>query len=367
MFLGIITAADAQQRVVRFEGGRKKVAESAAKADSLLLKQIIKIDTLLSTDSLGKIDTLITRDTTMVADTTSLAKAELAVAAKDSTGKKSKKEIPAIPKKRFSFTQDTIPAGRVTLLSLIPGVGQVYNRQYWKVPVTYALIGGFIAGGVISSNTYQKSKLEWERSVNLHLPQSQQDYARSKMENDGTTRTVLYSLAAATYLYQIADATFNYRGKVDHIRKATTLAAIFPGAGFIYTRTYWRLPIYYGGFIALATVIDYNSRNYNRYAKAYNSLTDKDPTTIDEFNGRYTPEMLQNVRNQYRRNRDFGIICMVGAYILSIVDTHVIATLKNWDISPDLSMTIEPTLIDNSMHRASSVPSGGGLALKIKF
>lgn len=326
----------AQQRIIRYEGGKKKVLTGA---DSTAIR-----------DSLIKIDSI---DTAFLASKTVLAKGKDTVA----------KPV----KRKWNLTKDTIPAGQLTLLSLVPGVGQIYNRQYWKVPVFYGAIGGFIAGGIITSHSYDVARTEWQRTVDLNMPQYLRDKAQAKMENYGTARTALYAMAAATYLYQVADATFNYRGKTDHVRKATILAAVFPGAGFIYTRTYWRIPIYYGGFIVLGTVIDYNNRSYERYAAAYNALTDNDPTTSDEFNGRYTPEMLQNARNNYRRNRDLGIIALAAAYILSIVDTHVVASLKNWDVSPDLSMTVEPTVIDNSIRGVTSVPSGAGLSLKLRF
>lgn len=330
ILLGVINLGYAQQRVIRYDGGRRTIE---TKKDTLAIIDSLQIDTTLLKTVAGKIE----------------------------------KTDSVKERKKFRILPDSLSAGKVTLLSLIPGVGQAYNKQYWKIPVVYGIMGGLIAGGLITSKSYNDYRLEWQRTVDLKLPQSIQDQAQGKMERQGAARTVFYSLAAATYLYQVADATFNYRGKVDHIRKATTLAAIFPGAGFIYTRTYWRLPIYYGGFITLATVIDYNNRSYQRYNKAFNDLTDTDPTTVDEFNGRYSPEMLQNARNQYRRNRDLGIIAIVGAYILSIIDTHVIATLKNWDISPDLSMVIEPTIINNSTPKLSSVPQGAGLSLKIKF
>lgn len=326
----------AQQRIIRYEGGRKKVLTGA---DSLAIR-----DSLMKRDSI---------DTTFLVTKTEL--------------KKSKDTLAKPVKHKWNLTRDTIEAGKLTMLSLIPGLGQVYNRQYWKVPVIYGAIGGFVAGGLISSNLYNNARADWHRVINLNLPMEIRQDAQIKMENYNTARTAFYVMAAATYLYQVADATFNYRGKTDHVRKATIMAAAFPGAGFLYTKTYWRLPIYYGGFIVLGTVIDYNNRSYERYADAYNALTDADPGTVDEFNGRYTPEMLQNARNNYRRNRDFGIIAIVAAYVLSIVDTHVIASLKNWDVSPDLSMTVEPTVINNSIHGAPAVPSGAGLSLKLRF
>lgn len=276
-----------------------------------------------------------------------------------------------LAKPKFRITQDTISAGRHTIFSLIaPGYGQIYNRQPWKLPVLYAGVGGFLTGGFLFNSKYKDYKAEYQRAVDLRLPPDIQKRARTRMRNAGSGQTLMFAMAGATYLYFVADAVFNYRGPVDPVRKATTLAAVFPGMGFVYTKTYWRIPIYYGGFIALATVIDYNGRNYQRYKTAYNALTDGNPSTVDEFNGRYSPEVLSRVRSSYRRDRDLAIIGLAAAYILSVVDTYVIASLKNWDIDEDLSVRIEPTQIDTRFNGRSYSPSQGnayGLALKLRF
>ena len=36
---------------------------------------------------------------------------------------------------------------------------------------------------------------------------------------------------------------------------------------------------------------------------------------------------------------------MVGVYLLAVVDAYVDASLTNFDISPDLSMQVAPTLL----------------------
>lgn len=274
-------------------------------------------------------------------------------------------------KPKFRITQDTISAGRHTIFSLIaPGYGQIYNRQAWKLPILYAGVGGFLTGGLLFHSQYKDYKAEYQRTVDLRLPPDVQKRARTRMRNAGSGQTLMFAMSGATYLYFVADAVFHYRGPVDPVRKATTLAAIFPGMGFVYTKTYWRIPIYYGGFIALATVIDYNNRNYQRYKTAYDALTDGNPSTVDEFNGRYSPEMLSRVRSSYRRDRDLAIIGMAAAYLLSVVDTYVIATLKNWDVDENLSVRIEPTQIDTRFNGRSYSPSQGtqyGLALKLRF
>lgn len=284
-----------------------------------------------------------------------------------------------VKKHRFRITQDTLRAGRVTLFSaLAPGFGQIYNRQAWKLPIVYGGIGGFLTGGFIYSSKHKDYKAEYQRTLDLRLPPEVQRVARNKMRRANSTKTLMFGMAGATYLYSIADAVFKYRGPVDPVRKATTLAAIFPGMGFVYTKTYWRLPIYYGGYIALATVIDYNNRSYQRYKTAYDLATDGNPATVDEFGGRYSPELLAKVRKDYRRDRDLAIIGMAAAYVLSIVDTYVIANLKNWDVDEDLSantLRIEPSVQDNRMQvgneRRLASPSAPattyGLALRWRF
>lgn len=321
--------------------------------------------TAMAADSLSKDSTAGSKK--IVPD--SLAKRELAKAdslAVDTLSRAYRRSM----RTPFSVTRDTMRAGRVTLLSLVaPGFGQVYNRQYWKLPIIYAGIGGFVAGGMIFNNQYQTLKNDYQRTVDLGLPPEAQQSAKAKMMQMGSSRTLMFALAGATYLYSIADAAFNYRGNVDPIRKATTLAAVFPGMGFVYTKTYWRLPIYYGGFIALATVIDYNGRSYQRYRDAYNALTDGNPATVDEFNGKYSPELIARVRNAYRRDRDLAIIGMAAAYLLSILDTYVIASLKNWDVSDDLAFRVEPTIIDTRFNAKdmNSAPAGYGLAMRLRF
>lgn len=271
-------------------------------------------------------------------------------------------------KKHFDLLRDTLSPGAALGLSLVPGMGQIYNRQWWKVPIFYTLMGGGVAGGVIYGNLSAQTKIKWQNSVNAGADVSVTNSLRKKMQRESDLSAAMYVVAGLTYFYSVADATFNYRGRMNHIRKATTLAALFPGAGFIYTKTYWRIPIYYGGFAVLGSVVDYNNRNYVRYKTAYDLVVAADPNNPDEFNGRYSADLLKNVRDAYRRDRDFGIIALVAVYLLSVVDTYVIATLKNWDVSDDLSVTVEPAFFDKRLGESGgALPSGAGMSLKLKF
>jgi hypothetical protein len=151
---------------------------------------------------------------------------------------------------------------------------------------------------------------------------------------------------------------------------------VCPGAGQIYNKSYWRVPIVVGGFATTIYCIDWNNRGYQRFQKAYRLKVayDNNPELYpdgspDEFGGRYNTSFLKNLRNSYRRNRDLCIILTAGLYILQIVDAHVDAHLRTYDISKDLSVSLSPT-IGYSYNRMSPYTGGGttlGMNLSLTF
>ncbi len=369
------SSAQVVRKVVRVDGGKRTVMDvriDTALRDSMLRDSLVRdslVSVLALSDSLEK-DSLAIISRGALDDTVRMADSSVQVV----YHKHQWKNMPvagaaaAIETQKFSLTRDTISPTAHFVLSLVPGMGQIYNRQWYKAPIFIGLIGGFTAGGIIASGNYQTAKDDWHRAIDLNLPSDVTDPLERKMKQLGTIRTIFYSAAAVTYLYQIADATFKYRGYMNPIRKATILSAVFPGAGFIYTKTYWRLPIYYGGFAVAATVVDYNNRYYQRYKDAYDAMTDGDPSTVDEFHGRYTEDQLSNARDAYRRDRDLGIIIMAGIYVLNVIDTYVIATLKNWEVDEKLSVNVRPTVFrEYAYTKSGGYMSGTGLSLVLRF
>ena len=57
----------------------------------------------------------------------------------------------------------------------------------------------------------------------------------------------------------------------------------------------------------------------------------------------------------FRRYRDLSIFAFIGVYLISIIDAYVDAELSNFDITPDLSMKVEPAVIDNKTSSAPTV------------
>jgi len=56
------------------------------------------------------------------------------------------------PTIKKSFFKDGYPSPKkAALIAVIPGMGQIYNKKYWKLPIVYGALGGVIYS--INSNT----------------------------------------------------------------------------------------------------------------------------------------------------------------------------------------------------------------------
>jgi hypothetical protein len=173
-------------------------------------------------------------------------------------------------------------------------------------------------------------------------------------------------------------------------RKAMLLAAVFPGAGQAYNKKYWKIPLVYGGFFGLGYAVWWNQGRYNVYRKGLFSLLNEptgtlpavDPNTgltrygnvviggkvyypIPGTDGRANLSLdVARVRvNKFRRDRDYALIMSFLFYLMQMVDAHVDAHLKEFDVNPQLKVSIEPTVNQNAFIGRSS---GVGLTLKFK-
>lgn len=156
-------------------------------------------------------------------------------------------------------------------------------------------------------------------------------------------RSCIFLLAfILTCLAQAQGDTLSWRYRHSP-RKASILSAVLPGAGQVYNRKYWKVPIVLGGLGASVYFIRENDQNYQRYKDAYIALVDGDPNTVSEF-GSASPQSVLNVADTYRRWRDLSYIACGLVYVLNIVDASVDAHFVRFDVSPDLSLELSPSL-----------------------
>ncbi len=273
-----------------------------------------------------------------------------------------KSDTARVEKKRNWFMSDSMSLSRVCWMSIpIPGYGQIYNKQYWKLPILYGTFGASLTMYLHENNKFKPLKRRYEELTSLEMSRSEElEAVQREMIRHNTRRQIYLMATIGSYIYFIGDAAVNYAtNDVSSVKKATTLATICPAAGQIYNKSYWKVPIVLGGFASMIYIIDWNNRGYQRFKKAYRlryeydqkvEANKNDPEnnpkpdgSTDEFKGRYSADFLKNLKNNYRRNRDLSIIATAGIYLLQIVDAHVDAHLKDFDVSDDLTMRIEPS------------------------
>lgn len=162
-------------------------------------------------------------------------------------------------------------------------------------------------------------------------------------------------------------------------QRALWLALVFPGGGQIYNRKYWKLPIVYGGFIGCLYAMNWNNNMYKDYSQAFLDISDNDPGTdsynkflhlgkrieTDQDKERYK-EIFRKRKDKYRRWRDLSFFVLVGVYALSVIDAYVDAELSVFDISKDLSLRVEPTIMSDSRSR-NPLDSSVGVQCSLNF
>ena len=257
----------------------------------------------------------------------------------------------------------TMFAGAVVL----PGTAQIYNKHYWKLPIVYTTIGGFAGVGGYYRHQYNlsvKAHTEWE---NLDDPTSMTEPTINTKAK--TLSTWMFVGAGVCYWATLMDGVFCYdRTQHPLPGRATLYSLLLPGLGQAYNGEYWKIPIYQGGLVASAYFFTTNNVNYKRFKRIYNEAN----TPGVEYTGPITGETAKYYRDVYRRYRDYSILAIAAVYLLNVIDANVFAYMHDFEVSEDLSMQIEPTVItpDNSYAlsgRANVTDNAFGLRLGFTF
>ena len=176
-----------------------------------------------------------------------------------------------------------------------------------------------------------------------------QDSLRSKLDSD----TVFLKSDTATIA--------SYASRYDP-RKAILFAAILPGLGQIYNKKYWKLPLVYGGFVGFGYGVNFYQSGYKEFKGALFDLLESGESTIQVRNITFNEQSLRTVVDRYRRQRDFFIILSAGMYLLQMIDAHVDAHLKEFDLNPSLHVKIQPTMNSDMLTGRTT-----GISLIVKF
>jgi hypothetical protein len=199
---------------------------------------------------------------------------------------------------------------------------QIYNRDYWKLPLVYGGIGAGVGLGIHYNNLYKAD------------PVANADYK--------TWRNIAFAGAAAFWWGSLMDGAVSYKsGQYPYPPRSTVYSLLLPGLGQIYNGEYWKLPIYWGGLAACYYFVSTNNRSYQRYRTIYRQATDEESTVTPPISA----ETAKYYRDAYRRLRDYSILALAGVYFLQVIDANVFAFMQDFEVSDDISLRVSPTVI----------------------
>ncbi|MBR1794422.1 MAG: hypothetical protein IJ755_03895 [Bacteroidales bacterium] len=219
------------------------------------------------------------------------------------------------------------------------GGEQIYNRQYWKLPIINGGIGARVGMGIHFNNQYKNT-------------------GEDKYK---TFSTLSFVGAGLVWWGSLLDGTINFQtDRYPDPGKSTVYSILFPGLGQIYNGEYWKIPIYWGAIAGGVYFYSTNKRNYERYKWIYDQASSTDPEVEKPP---ITAENALYYRDIYRRYRDYSILATALFYVVQIVDANVFAYMQDFEIDDDISLRVEPTVISPDYAQAPAM----GLGFTLRF
>ena len=239
---------------------------------------------------------------------------------------------------------------------ILPGSAQIYNKDYWKLPIIYGGIATCAGLGGFYMHRYNKG------------PEASDKWRQS----DKTTGAWLLAGAGLFYWGSLMDGMACYKSdKKPHPGRATVYSVLLPGLGQAYNGEYWKIPIYWGCIAGSVHFLVTNNTNYHRFKRIHNEATNPDV----KYTGPISGETALWYRNVYRRYRDYSVVALAAFYLLQVIDANVFAFMHDFEVNDNLSMSLEPSILapDNAYALSGSPnanplgASGIGMTLGFKF
>ena len=225
--------------------------------------------------------------------------------------------------------------------AVLVGGTQIYNKQYWKLPIIYGGIGAGIYGGIHFNQLYQSTGEEKYK----------------------TYRTLSYVGAGLFYWGSLMDgAACSERGKYPNPAKSTVYSILLPGLGQLYNGEFWKVPLYWGLMAGSIHFVIENNTQYKRWKWTYDQATSDDPEVEKP------PQSAENAkyyRDAYRRLRDYSILATAISYLLQVIDANVFAYMQDFEVNDEISMQVKPSVLPTGEYALA--PPAVGVSIGLKF
>lgn len=146
-------------------------------------------------------------------------------------------------------------------------------------------------------------------------------------------------------------------------KTAAYLSLALPGAGQMYNKRWWKVPLVYGAIGGVVYAIDYNQGWYKRFRTAYTQKLNDETTEFAGF-AIDNERSLKLARDKFDKRTQLSYIGLVFVYALQSVEAFVDAHLKTFNVDDDLSLQIKPSMQTNGLYGQPAIGIGISLGFE---
>jgi hypothetical protein len=184
--------------------------------------------------------------------------------------------------------------------------------------------------------TYNALSKNWVYSI---LPLLLLFFATQAQAQKDTTATEDIKVEKGQLEGDVEEVKLPGEEKLHSPKLATILSAALPGAGQIYNKKWWKVPIIYAGFGVAGYFLNDNLNRIELYKDAFKAIADGKPNLN---NTGFNSQQLTQLIDQYKQWRDLSYIAIGAIYVLNIIDANVDAHLFYFEVNEDISMNVSP-------------------------
>lgn len=232
--------------------------------------------------------------------------------------------------------------------AVLPGWGQIRNKQYMKAGTIFAAFGYGLVNTIDNTKDFSEIDDQYSELLVVYDPavNTVDELILLENERQDIRDTKDIWTAATTYVYvgNLIDAAAQYKiiredPNKHSATKAAYYSAILPGLGQVYNKKYWKVPLVYA---ALGTSLYIARENRNNHRDFQREIEFRAVGETTGFRPRLTDDRILENLEFWRMWRDAAYIATGVVYVLNIVDATVDAHLTDFNVDDELAIDVSP-------------------------
>lgn len=131
----------------------------------------------------------------------------------------------------------------------------------------------------------------------------------------------------------------------EHSANKALALSLLPGAGQVYNKQAWKIPIIYGALGTMGYFVYDNYQKMSVFKDEYLYRVNNNNQTLSSELAEYPTQNIYNMYESYNKNFQLMILISVAVYGVNLIDAYVFGHLFDYQIDDDIAMSISPSVL----------------------